>query len=104
MQFTNQNFKQEVEDVKELVVVDFFASWCGPCKLMAPIIDELEEEYREKGVKIGKIDIDENQEIAGKYEVSSIPTVALFKDGKIIDQATGLQSKEVLTEMINKNL
>ena len=104
MELTNQNFKQEVEENKGLVLVDFSALWCGPCKLMAPIIDELAEDYKGKDIKIGKLDIDDGNEVAEKYNVMSVPTFILFKGGEVIEQLTGYQSKDALEEIINKNL
>ncbi|MFH0923598.1 MAG: thioredoxin [Candidatus Falkowbacteria bacterium] len=104
MELTNQNFKQEVEENKGLVLVDFAALWCGPCKLMAPIIDELAEDYKGKDIKIGKLDIDDGNEVAEKYNVMSVPTFILFKGGEVIEQLTGYQSKDALEEIINKNL
>ncbi|MFH1427796.1 MAG: thioredoxin [Patescibacteria group bacterium] len=104
MIFTDQNFKEEVENSQNLVLVDFYAPWCGPCKLMAPIIDELIEENKDKNVKIGKINVDENKENAEKYNVMGIPTLILFKGGKIVHQATGAQSKEMLQNWIDKNV
>ena len=105
MQFTDQNFQQEVEESKDLVLVDFFAEWCGPCKVMGPIIEELAEEYKDKeGVKIGKVNIDENQAIAQKFNVMSIPTLILFKDGKPAETLVGLQDKGGLKELIDKSI
>lgn len=105
MQFTDQNFQKEVEQSNDLVLVDFFADWCGPCKLMGPVIEELAEEYKEKaGVKIGKLNVDENRIIAEKYNIMGIPTLVLFKNGKVADQLVGYNTKEVLKEFIDKNL
>lgn len=104
MELTEKNFKQEVEDEKGLVLVDFFAPWCGPCKLMAPIIEELIEDYKDKDIKIGKLDADANQEIAKKYNVMGFPTLIFFKEGKVIEQIVGYQSKEALEQAIDKNL
>jgi thioredoxin 1 len=105
MQFTDQNFQQEVEQAKGLVLVDFFAQWCGPCQVMGPIIEELAEEYKDKeGVKIGKLNIDENQATAQKFNVMSIPTLILFKDGKPVETLVGLQDKESLKDLIAKNI
>ncbi|HED38651.1 MAG TPA: thioredoxin [Ignavibacteria bacterium] len=105
MQFTDQNFQQEVEESKGVVLVDFFAEWCGPCKVMWPIIEELAEEYKDKeAVKIGKLNIDESQAIAQKFNVMSIPTLILFKDGKLAETLVGMQDKESLKELINKNV
>ncbi|MBU4256840.1 thioredoxin [Patescibacteria group bacterium] len=104
MIFTDQNFKQEVEDNKGLILVDFFAEWCGPCKLLAPVINELIEEYKGKSVKIGKLNVDENKEIAEKYNIMGIPAIIIFKEGKIVVQLTGYQPKEALKELIDKNI
>ncbi|PIR13850.1 thioredoxin [Candidatus Falkowbacteria bacterium CG11_big_fil_rev_8_21_14_0_20_39_10] len=104
MELNDQNFKQEAEEGKGLVLVDFFAPWCGPCKLMGPIIEELAKDYKDKGIKIAKLNVDESKKTAEKYEVLGIPTIILFKDGKILEQMTGYQSKEALEEMINKNI
>lgn len=105
MQFTDQNFQQEVEQNKGVVLVDFFAEWCGPCRVMGPIIEELAGEFKDKpGLKIGKLNIDENTAIAEKYGVMSIPTLILFKDGKKVEQLIGLQNKDLLINLINKNL
>ena len=105
MQFTDQNFQQEVEENKGVVLVDFFAEWCGPCKIMSPIIEELGEEYKnQEGIKIGKVNIDENQAVAQKFNVMSIPTLILFKDGKPVETLVGMQDKESLKELIKKSI
>jgi len=105
MQFTDQNFKQEVGESKKLVLVDFFAPWCGPCKLMGPVIEELSQDYKDdENVKIGKLNVEENKEVAEKYGIMSIPAIILFRDGKIVEQTTGLQSKQALKDLIDKNL
>jgi len=103
MLFTDQNFSADVEN-GGLVLVDFFAEWCGPCKLMGPMIEELAEEYKDKNVKIGKMNVDENRATAEKFNIMGIPTIILFKEGKIVWQASGLQSKDILEDAINKNL
>ena len=99
--FNDGNFQTEVLDYKGLALIDFFADWCGPCKMMAPIIDGLATEYEGK-VKIGKVNIDENMGLAQKYRVMSIPTIILFKDGEAKETTVGAVSKDKLVEMIKK--
>lgn len=94
------NFSQETND--GLVLVDFWAPWCGPCKMIAPVLEELDEEQGDS-VKIVKLNVDDNQETAGKYGVMSIPTLLLMKDGNVVDQVVGFQPKEALAELINKH-
>ncbi|MDP2708817.1 MAG: thioredoxin [bacterium] len=103
MIFNDNNFKLEVEDYAGLVLVDFFAPWCGPCQIMSPIVDEIIQENKEENVKIGKLNVDENQAIAGKYEVMSIPTFLVFKGGKVVGQKTGYSDKEEILSLIEKN-
>lgn len=100
MLFTDDNFEKEVLNESGVVFVDFFASWCGPCKMLMPVVDELAEEYEGK-CKIGKVDVDENQSIAGKFGVQSIPTMIIFKNGKEVDRLVGFQSKEALKEKLD---
>lgn len=100
-QFTDQNFDQEVIKSEKPVLVDFWAAWCGPCQMMGPIIDELAEEMKDR-VKIGKLNVDENRETASSYDVMSIPTLIIFKDGKVVKQLVGLQNKDNLREELGK--
>ncbi|MFA6305661.1 MAG: thioredoxin [Candidatus Gracilibacteria bacterium] len=93
--FTTENFEEEVLKSDKPVLVDFFAQWCGPCKMMGPIIEELAKEY-EGSWKIGKCDIDENHELAEQYGVQSIPTILFFKNGQIVDKSVGFQAKDAL--------
>ena len=101
--FTDKNFNDEVMKYAGLVMVDFFATWCGPCKMMAPAVERLAVAYAGK-VKIGKIDVDENMEVSGKFEIQSIPTTILFKNGEIVDKMVGFQSEEALKAKIEAHL
>jgi thioredoxin 1 len=104
LNFTDQNFEEEVLKSDVPVLVDFWAPWCGPCQMMGPIIDELAGEYEGGKAKVGKLNVDENQVSAGKYQVMSIPTVLVFKDGEVVDKMVGGVPKEKLKEMLNKHL
>jgi thioredoxin 1 len=97
---TDQNFVNETNS--GLVLADFWAPWCGPCKMIAPVLEELDGEMGDK-VKIVKVDVDENQETAGKYGVMSIPTLVVLKDGEVVDKVIGFQPKEALAELLNKH-
>ena len=96
---TSQNFEEEVLKSEKPVLVDFWAAWCGPCKMIAPIFEELAEEYKEE-VKFGKVNVDEQTDLAVKYRVTSIPTLVLFKNGEITKTSVGFCSKSELKEMI----
>ncbi len=100
LEFNDANFQSEVLDAEQPVVVDFSAAWCGPCRQLAPIIDELADEYSGK-VKVGKVDIDDAQETAGKYGIMSVPTVLIFKSGQPVDQITGLFPKSQYKQKID---
>ena len=94
----NDNFKAEVLDAKGLVLVDFWATWCGPCKMLAPTVSEIADEYEGK-VKVCKLDVDEVPAIAQRFGVMSIPTLIAFKDGKQISKNVGVTSSEELVRM-----
>ena len=94
------NFEVEVLKNKGVVLVDFFATWCGPCKMTGPIIDQLAEEV--KDVKFVKVDVDQNQELSSQYQIFSIPTFLIFKDGEVVSQFVGAQSKEGFLAEIKK--
>ncbi len=91
--FTDSNFEKEVLESKEPVLVDFWAQWCGPCRVVGPIIDELEQEYRGK-LKVGKVSVDENGTTASSFNIMSIPSVYLFKDGQPVKHLVGAQTKD----------
>lgn len=97
---TNENFEQEVLSSDKPVLVDFWASWCGPCKMVSPIVDEISEELSD--VKIAKVNVDEQPEIAQKYRIMSIPTLIVFEKGEIIDKSVGAKSKKAILNMLNK--
>lgn len=96
---TNQNFEDEVLKTEGTVLVDFWATWCGPCKMIAPILSEIAEEYEGK-IKVGKVNVDEQQDLAVKYQITSIPTLILFKNGEVINMTVGFHSKSEIKEMI----
>lgn len=100
-EFNSKNFNKEVLESKIPVIVDFFATWCGPCKMFGPIIEQLSDEYDGK-ISIGKVDIDENPDLAQQYEVMSVPTVIFFDNGKIKRIENGFMSKEQLNDIINQ--
>ena len=98
---TDANFANETK--KGIMLVDFWAPWCGPCRMLGPVIEELAEEMKSQ-LKVGKLNVDENSGTSEKYEVSSIPMLLLFKDGKVIDNRVGAATKETLKEWINSSL
>ena len=100
---TDSNFDSEVLQSNEPVLVDFWATWCGPCKAIAPIIEELSTEFQGKA-KIAKLDVDQNPESAGKFGIRSIPTLLIFKNGEIVDQIVGAIPKASLAEKLNAHV
>lgn len=95
MEFTELNFSTEVLEADMPVLVDFWAPWCGPCKMIAPIVEEISEEYAGK-VKVGKLNTDDNQGVASQYGIMSIPTLMIFKNGEVVERIVGAQPKEAL--------
>ena len=103
MEFTEQNFDAEVIKSSQPVLVDFWAEWCGPCKMLAPIIDQVAEEFKGRA-KIGKVDTDANRNVTMQYKVSAIPTVFIFKEGQIVKKFVGMTNKQHLADAINAAL
>lgn len=101
--FTSDKFEEEVLNASEPVFVDFWADWCGPCKMVGPVVEELAEDFKGKA-KIGKLNVDENGTTAQAYGVMSIPTLILFKDGKEVERVVGFKPKEELAKIINAAL
>ena len=101
LEINDKNFKTEVEDHKGLVLIDFWAAWCGPCQTSAPILETLNEKMKNE-VKVAKLNVDNNQATAGRFGVMSIPTFVFFKDCKEIERKIGVQSEEALTETIKR--
>lgn len=102
--YTDANFESDVLKSDVPVVVDFWAEWCGPCRAMAPIIEEAAGEIDESKMKIGKLNVDENQNTSMKYGIMSIPTMLIFKNGEVEDKIIGSMSKEALMEKLSKYL
>jgi len=103
LHLTDNNFKKEVLESNLPILVDFWATWCGPCKMIAPIIEELAREYQGK-IKIGKVNVDENPKTATSYGIMSIPTLIFFKNGKVIAQVAGALNKIELKRKIEENI
>lgn len=103
LEITDANFAAEVEQSNIPVLVDFWAVWCGPCKMIAPIVEELAGEYEGK-VKIGKLDVDNNPNVAMKFGIRSIPTLLVFKDGKVVDQIVGAVPKPQIVQKLEAQL
>ena len=98
---TDQNFQAEVIDSDLPVLVDFWAAWCGPCRTIAPVVEQLTEDYKGK-VKVAKLDVDDNPLTASRYDVMSIPTLLLFRNGTVIDRVVGAVPKQYLTAILDK--
>ena len=100
LKITDANFEETVLKSSKPVVVDFWAAWCGPCRMVGPIIDEISNEYAEKAI-VGKVDVDANQEFAAKYGVRNIPTVLIFQNGEVVSRQVGVATKATYAEAID---
>jgi thioredoxin 1 len=101
LEFTDQNFEQEVLKSDKVVLVDFWAPWCGPCQMMGPVVEELAKEFGDKA-KIGKCNVDENNESSEKFSIMSIPAIKIFKEGKVVKDFIGAQPRDILREAIKE--
>ena len=101
--FTDGNFSTEVLETSQVSVVDFWAEWCGPCRVVGPVVEELAKDYEGKAV-IGKLNVDENPEIATKYGIRSIPTILFIKNGEVVDKHVGAAPKSVLEQKLKSHL
>lgn len=101
LEFTDQNFEQEVIKCDKPVLVDFWAPWCGPCQMMGPVIEELANEIGDKA-KVGKLNVDENNEVSAKFGIMSIPALKIFKGGEIVKEFVGVQAKETLKKALEE--
>jgi len=95
---TKENFENEVMKSEQVVLLDFFATWCGPCRMVGPIIDEIAEENTD--IRVGKVDVDAQTELATQFQVYSIPTLVVMKDGKVLTQSTGAKTKQQILDML----
>ncbi len=100
---TDSNFEQEVLKSAQPVLVDFWAEWCGPCRMIAPAVEQIASEYVGRA-RVGKLDVDKNMGVTSRYQIRSIPTLLIFKNGQIQEQLVGAQSKDVITRMLEKHL
>ena len=103
IEFTSSNWNQEVLQSDKPVLVDFWAEWCGPCRMMNPIIEEIHKEYEGKAI-VGKLNVSENSDISAKYDVRSIPAILIFKNGELIDKSIGASNKNILALKIEQQL
>lgn len=102
-EFTDQNFEEQVLKSDKPVLVDFWAVWCGPCRAIAPTVEAIAHEYSSRA-KVGKVNVDENMSVTSRYRITGIPALLLFKNGQVQEQLTGVQPKENVVKMLERNL
>ena len=100
LEITDDNFEKEVSQAIKPVLIDFWASWCGPCKMMSPIVDEIASEIGEKAI-IGKVNVDEQENLASKFHIMSIPTLVIIKNGQVVKSFVGVQDKKTILNELN---
>lgn len=104
VEVTDENFGDSVEGAEGLSMVDFWATWCGPCKMVAPVVEELAGEYADKGLNVGKLDVDHNPHVAARFGIRSIPSILFFKGGKHVDTVIGAVPKAMLDAKIQEHI
>jgi thioredoxin 1 len=104
LEITDQNFADMVEGADGLTIVDFWAEWCGPCQMVAPIVEQLAEDYGDDGLKVGKLDVDQNPDVTVRFAVRSIPSVLFFKDGKHVDTVVGAAPRPALEAKVKEHM
>jgi thioredoxin 1 len=104
LEITDANFTDTIEGATGVAMVDFWAAWCGPCRLVGPFVDQIATEYQDKGVVVGKVDVDQNPRVTARFGVRSIPSILFFKDGKLVDQVVGAVPKIHLEQKIQQHM
>lgn len=104
LEVTDDNFTESVEDQKGLTMIDFWAPWCGPCRIVAPIVEDLAEAYADKGLIVGKLDVDDNPRTASRFGVRSIPAILFFKDGHLVDTVIGAVPRSHLERKVQEHI
>lgn len=104
LEVTDQSFSDDIEGGEGLAMVDFWATWCGPCRIVAPIVEELADEYGGEGLRVGKLDVDTNPRTASRFSVRSIPSILFFKNGELVDRVIGAVPKAQLEDKVKQHL